>query len=107
MSLHPSLRTDTAGTQQRSVLTRIERIKDLMKKGLWKEDSTVVGLPKTKITRLKTRKEKVKKEETPGAAPAAGAAGAGDKAAAGAAKPAAGAKPAAAAAKPADKAAKK
>ena len=36
MSLHPSLKVDTAGAQQRSVLTRIERIKDLMKKDLLK-----------------------------------------------------------------------
>ena len=32
MSLHPSLRVDSSATQQRTVLTRIERIKDLMKK---------------------------------------------------------------------------
>lgn len=99
MSLHPSLKVDTAGTQQRSVLSRIERIKELMKKGLWKEGTSVVGLPKTKIVRLKTKKEKAKKEETAagGAAPAAGAAAGAKPAAAGSAKPAAGAaKPAAA-----------
>ena len=43
MSLHPSLKIDTAGVQQRSVLSRIERIKDLMKKGLWKDDQSVVA----------------------------------------------------------------
>ena len=32
MSLHPSLKVDSAGAQQRTVLSRIERIKDLMKK---------------------------------------------------------------------------
>ena len=88
MSLHPSLRIDTAGVQQRSVLSRIERIKDLMKKGLWSEGQSAIGLPKTKIVRIKAKKEK--KEE----APAAGAAGAE-----GAAAPAAAAKPDAKAAK--------
>ena len=56
MSLHRSLRIDTAGTQQRSVLKRIERMKDLMQKGLWIQDQKVVGLPKTRIVKLKARK---------------------------------------------------
>lgn len=63
MSLHPSLRIDSAGAQQRTVLTRIERIKDLMKKGLWADENTVTGLPKTKIVRVKARR-KVKEEAT-------------------------------------------
>ena len=90
MSLHSSLRIDKASVQQRTVQTRIERIKELMKKGLWKEETGVTGLPKTKIIRLKAKK-KAKTEE--GAAPegAAASAPAGAKPAAGAAKPAAGA----------------
>ena len=91
MSLHSSLKIDKASATQRTVQTRIERIKELMKKGLWKEDTSVIGLPKTKIVRVKAKK-KVKAEED-AAAPAAGA----DKPAAAAAKPAA--KPAAGAAK--------
>ena len=88
MSLHSSLKIDKAGVTARSVQTRIERIKELMKKGLWKDESGITGLPKTKIVRVKAKK-KVKAEE---GAPAAGAA-----APAAAAKPAA--KPAAGAAK--------
>ena len=91
MSLHPSLKIDKAGVQQRTVQTRIERIKELMKKGLWKDESEVTGLPKTKIVRVKAKK-KVKAEGEAGAegaaAPAAGAAPAAKTAAA--AKPAAG-----------------
>ena len=56
MSLHPSLKIGLAGAQQRSVMSRIERIKDLMKKDLWKDEQSVVGLPKTKIVRLKAKK---------------------------------------------------
>ena len=63
MSLHPSLRVDSAGAQQRTVLTRIERIKDLMKKGRWEEDQSVIGLPKTKIIKVKARKTKKKEDE--------------------------------------------
>lgn len=62
MSLHPSLRIDSSTTQQRTVLTRIERIKDLMKKGLWSENQSVTALPKTKILKIKTAKAKKKEE---------------------------------------------
>lgn len=72
MSLHPSLKVDSATAQQRSVLTRIERIKDLMKKGLWEDGRKVTGLPKTKIVKIKARKAKAEKEE--GAAPTEGGA---------------------------------
>ncbi|MDP8211875.1 MAG: small basic protein [Candidatus Zapsychrus exili] len=63
MSLHPSLKVDTAGAQQRTVLSRIERIKDLMKKGLWSDDQLVTNLPKTKIVKIKAQK-KEKAEDT-------------------------------------------
>ncbi|MCK5581682.1 MAG: small basic protein [Candidatus Omnitrophica bacterium] len=62
MSLHPSLKVDTAGAQQRTVLTRIERIKDLIKKGLWQDGQKVTSLPKTKIVKIKARKIKIDKE---------------------------------------------
>ena len=91
MSLHSSLRIDRASGAQRTVQTRIERIKELMKKGLWKEETGVIGLPKTKIIRVKAKK-KVKAEED-AAAPAAADAAASKPAEAAktAAKPAAGA----------------
>ena len=91
MSLHPSLRVDSSSTQQRTVLTRIERIKDLMKKGLWNESQPVTALPKTKIIKIKTAKAKKKEEGAEGAegAAAAPAAGTAPAAKAAAAKPAA------------------
>ena len=73
MSLHSSLKIDKASVTQRSVQTRIERIKELMKKGLWKEETGVTGLPKTKIIRIKAKK-KVKAEEDAAAPAAANAA---------------------------------
>lgn len=64
MSLHPSLKVDSAGAQQRTVLTRIERIKDLMKRGLWEDGQSVTSLPKTKIVKVKaTKKTKEEKED--------------------------------------------
>jgi small basic protein (TIGR04137 family) len=62
MSLHPSLRVDSAGAKQRTVLTRIERIKDLMKKGLWTDSTSVKALPKTKIIKVKARRKKAAEE---------------------------------------------
>ena len=58
MSIHPSLGAAVKGKQQKSVLKRTERIKYLMNKGLWKEDSKVFGLPKIKAVRIKIKKEK-------------------------------------------------
>jgi small basic protein (TIGR04137 family) len=87
MSLHPSLKIDKAGSAQRTVLSRIERIKELMKKGLWNDASSVTALPKTKIVRIKAKKKTAEAAPADGAAaPAAGAAAAP---AAAAAKPAA------------------
>ncbi|MEI8012492.1 MAG: small basic protein [Candidatus Omnitrophota bacterium] len=87
MSLHSSLRVDKAGAAQRSVLTRIERIKEIMKKGQWSDESSVVNLPKVKKVRVKAGKKKAKEAPADAAKPGAkSAAGAG--AGAGAAKPA-------------------
>ena len=98
MSLHSSLKIDRASVTQRTVQTRIERIKELMKKGLWKEETGVIGLPKTKIVRIKAKK-KAKAEEdaaapaaAAGASPAKGGAEEAKAVAKTAAKPAAGAK---------------
>lgn len=91
MSLHPSLKIDAAGAKQRNVLTRIERIKDLMKKDLWAENQSVIALPKTKIVRIKAKKA-TKAEGAEGAEGAAAPAAGGAAAKPAAAKPAADAK---------------
>jgi small basic protein (TIGR04137 family) len=82
MSIHPSLGSAAKGKQAKSVLKRAERIKHLMSKGLWKEDSKVFGMPKIKALRIKIKKEKIEK-------PAEGEAAAGAPGAAAAAAPAA------------------
>ena len=81
MSLHSSLRVDKAGAAQRTVLTRIERIKEIIKKGDWSDESLVTNLPKTKQVRVKAGKKKAKAADAApaaaGAKPAAGAKAAG------------------------------
>ena len=72
MSIHPSLKSASKGKTKRTVLKRTERIKDLMKKDKWSDDHKVFGLPKTKILRLKARKEKAA-EKTDAEATATGA----------------------------------
>ncbi|MFC1645611.1 small basic protein [Candidatus Omnitrophota bacterium] len=58
MSIHPSLSSAAKGSKQKTVLKRTERIKHLMKKGKWTDASSVFGMPKIKMTRLKIKKEK-------------------------------------------------
>ena len=95
MSIHPSLTISEKDKKARSVLKRIERIRQMQEKGSWKLGDAVYGLPKIKTLRIKIKKEKVEKAATAteaGAAPAA--AGAKDaKAAAAAPKTAAKAAP--------------
>jgi len=84
MSIHPSLAASDKDRKQRSVLKRSERIRSMAEKGQWKEGDAVFGLPKIKTIRIKIKKEKTEKAaETTAAAPAAGAASAPTKEAAG------------------------
>jgi len=77
MSIHPSLTISEKDKKTRSVLKRIERIRQMNEKGDWKEGDSVYGLPKIKTVRIKIKKEKVEKAATTteegAAAPVAGA----------------------------------
>lgn len=86
MSIHPSLNISDKDKKQRSVMKRIERIKSMLEKNLWKDGDNVFGLPKLKSTRIKIKKEKVEKvaEGAAGAAAATPAAGGKETAAKGA-----------------------
>jgi small basic protein (TIGR04137 family) len=83
MSIHPSLGAAVKGKQQKSVLKRSERIKHMMAKGLWKDDSKAFGMPKIKAVRIKIKKEKAAEkpaeEGVSGATPTAAAAPAADQ----------------------------
>jgi small basic protein (TIGR04137 family) len=87
MSIHPSLTISEKDKKVRSVLKRIERIRQMQEKGDWKQGDAVYGLPKIKSLRIKIKKEKVEKAATTteeGAAPAVGGAKAAAPKAAGA-----------------------
>ena len=62
MSMHPSLKGIDKLKGSRSVLNKRERIKWLMDKKKWDNSTSVYGLPKIKIVKLKVSK-KTKKEE--------------------------------------------
>ncbi len=98
MSMDKSLKRTNALQRQRSVLTRAERIAQLITEERWSETSRPIGLPKVKVVRAILKKAKKAKEEAAEgaeAAPGAAAAPATAPAAAGKAAPAAAAKPAA------------
>ena len=97
MSIHPSLTISEKDKKTRSVLKRIERIRQMQGKGDWKPGDSVYGLPKIKSLRIKIKKEKVEKVATATEAGAPPAAGAKDAKAAVAPKTAAKAAPKAAA----------
>ena len=64
MSIHPSLTISEKDKKARSVLKRIERIRQMQEKGDWKQGDSVYGLPKIKSLRIKIKKEKVEKAAT-------------------------------------------
>lgn len=61
MSVHKSLKFDSAAATSRSVLSRRERLELLIRDGKWDESSSVYGLPKvrTKFKVLGAKKKKV------------------------------------------------
>ncbi len=63
MSIHPSLRSQSAGGALRSVLKRHERVRRLMDKGDWEEGRSMFGLPKLKQVKVKAHKAEAKEEK--------------------------------------------
>lgn len=71
MTIHPSLKGVNTLVGERSVLTRVERIKKLVKEGKFDpEQASAHGLPKVR-TKFKVAKSK-KKPDAEGEAPKAG-----------------------------------
>ena len=64
--MHSSLKRGNKLKGSRSVLTKRERIKWLMDKKKWNDASSVYGLPKIKIVKLKLSKKSKKAEEKAG-----------------------------------------
>jgi small basic protein (TIGR04137 family) len=91
VAIDKSLRRKGRLARSRNVLKREERIDQMKSEETWIAGRSPLGLPKTRVVKVATKKKKKAKEEGEegAAAPAAGAVPAA------AAKPAAGAKPAA------------
>lgn len=94
MSIHSSLSASLKNKKQRSVLKRIERIKYFLDKGSFNEETSVFGLPKIKVLKIKVKKEKTEEKTAAAGAAPAKAEAKGAKPAAAPAKGAAPAKPA-------------
>jgi len=67
MSIHPSLKLHKGQAETRSVLKRTERIRMLMAEGKWdRNSSSIYGLPKVKIVKIKIKKEKAQEKPAEG-----------------------------------------
>jgi small basic protein (TIGR04137 family) len=75
MSIDKSLRRRSAGSSNRSVLTRAERIKKLQEAEKWPEGRSPFGLPKVRVQKIILKKAKKAEKAAEGAegAPAEGA----------------------------------
>jgi small basic protein (TIGR04137 family) len=67
MTMDKSLRIRRGLARSRSVLTRAERVAQLLQAERWKEGDSVMGLPKVRVYKLAVKKKKKKKEEGEGA----------------------------------------
>lgn len=64
MTIDKSLKVKRGGISTRSVLKRSERIAQMKSKGNFDEENTSpIGLPKTKVVKLSMKKKKKVKEE--------------------------------------------
>ena len=73
MSLHSSLKSSDTMRRHRSVLSRLERIKNLKERGIFTDESSVLGLPKVRNLKFRVRKEKAAASAAAGTEAAPGA----------------------------------
>jgi small basic protein (TIGR04137 family) len=67
MSIDKSLKRRTAGSANRSVLTRAERIKKLQELEKWTEGRSPFGLPKVRVQKIVIKKAKKAEKAAEGA----------------------------------------
>ena len=64
MTIDKSLKIKAGSVRTRNVLTRAERLKQLVENGRWAEGDSVMGLPKVRVQKISLKKKKkVKKED--------------------------------------------
>jgi small basic protein (TIGR04137 family) len=66
MSIDKSLRRKNTLARSRNVLTRGERIKQLMDDERWKDGRSPYGLPKVKVVKIAKKAKKAKEEKAEG-----------------------------------------
>ncbi|MGI9518504.1 MAG: small basic protein [Pirellulaceae bacterium] len=73
MTIDKSLKIQAGSTKQRNVLTRTERLAQLIETDRWAEGDSIYGLPKVRVQKISMKKKKkVKKVEEDEAAEATG-----------------------------------
>ncbi|MEW4565850.1 small basic protein [Bremerella sp. JC770] len=65
MTIDKSLKVKRGGISTRSVLKRTERIALMKQRGTFDEETSPIGLPKTKVVKISMKKKKKVKEEDP------------------------------------------
>ncbi|MCO6047202.1 small basic protein [Aeoliella sp. ICT_H6.2] len=63
MTIDKSLKVKRGMNTNRSVLTRVERLKVLQDSGRWDEGDSPLGLPKVRVRKLTMKKKKKKAKE--------------------------------------------
>ncbi|WP_425396123.1 small basic protein [Aeoliella sp.] len=66
MTIDKSLKVKRGMNTNRSVLTRVERLKVLQENGRWEEGDSPLGLPKVRVRKLTMKKKKKKAKEEEG-----------------------------------------
>jgi small basic protein (TIGR04137 family) len=63
MTIDKSLKVKRGASGTRSVLTRVERLKQLAQSERWSEGDSPFGIPKVRVRKLQLRKKKKKEKE--------------------------------------------
>lgn len=58
MTIDRSLKVKAGSVKNRNVMTRAERLAQMEQNGDWSEDSTVYGMPKTRVVKISLKKKK-------------------------------------------------
>lgn len=63
MTIDKTLKIKRGAGENRSVLTRVERLENLREADRWQEGDSPLGLPKVRVRKLQLRKKKKKEED--------------------------------------------
>lgn len=58
MTIDKSLKVKAGSVKNRNVLTRAERLAQMKAQGNWDDESTILGMPKTRVRKISLKKKK-------------------------------------------------